>query len=307
MPDPVTLPDVLPAERLDEAAAMLRRGELVGFPTETVYGVAAVAEMEDATGRLRRHAGLDPAAGLTWHVPDADAALALLPEASGGLRRLVRKLLPGPVTLRVGVGGAWVSVRCPDQPLTRRLLRSVGAPVVGASAARPGGRVAVDAEDAAAALLGTAGAVLDGGRCRFGKPSTLLELRDSLSGGDPGSGGLDWSVRRRGVIDERMIAEMQKVHWLLVCTGNTCRSPMAEVIARDALRGKPEVHIGSAGVYAGEGQPASPEAVEAVRPLGLDLSAHRSRPLTADLIASADFVFTMTESHRRAVLAQAPH
>jgi len=99
---------------------------------------------------------------------------------------------------------------------------------------------------------------------------------------------------------------MARFSLLLVCTGNTCRSPMAEVLAKQVLQDQPGVVVGSAGVFAGEGQPASAEAIEAMDAMGLDLSGHRSRALTADLIDQVDQIYTMTESHRRSVLAQAP-
>lgn len=81
---------------------------------------------------------------------------------------------------------------------------------------------------------------------------------------------------------------------------------MAEVLARDVLADQPGVTVGSAGVFAGAGQPASPEAVAAMKAIGLDLTGHRSRPLTDELIDAADEIYTMTESHRRAVLAEMP-
>lgn len=100
---------------------------------------------------------------------------------------------------------------------------------------------------------------------------------------------------------------MPRFNLLLVCTGNTCRSPMAEALARDVLRDQPGVTVGSAGIYAEVGRPASSEAVGVMRDMGLDLMCHRSRPLTAELIDAADEVYTMTASHRRGVLDLAPH
>ncbi len=91
---------------------------------------------------------------------------------------------------------------------------------------------------------------------------------------------------------------------LFVCSGNTCRSPMAEAIARVLLaeRGTDRVDIASAGTGAATGMPATFEAQQAVAALGGDLSTHRSQPLTEALVADADRIFVMTERHRRAVL-----
>lgn len=92
---------------------------------------------------------------------------------------------------------------------------------------------------------------------------------------------------------------------LFVCTGNTCRSPMAEVVARDGLRrrGWRTVEVASAGTSAVEGMPASPGARGAARMSGLDLSMHRSRLLDAAAVEAADLILVMTESHRSRVAA----
>src|ERR1051325_3182187 len=94
---------------------------------------------------------------------------------------------------------------------------------------------------------------------------------------------------------------------LFVCTGNVCRSPMAEGIFGLAVQGRGEYRVFSAGLGAAEGQPPSPYAVEAVQELGIDISAHRSQMLTPDLVAQADFIFGMTHSHVDTVMLLYPH
>jgi glycine hydroxymethyltransferase len=84
---------------------------------------------------------------------------------------------------------------------------------------------------------------------------------------------------------------------LFVCTGNICRSPMAEGLFRHATRGRTDCRVVSAGVGALEGQPPSPHAVRALNELGIDISQLRSRMLTSELVEEADYIFGMTHSH----------
>lgn len=95
---------------------------------------------------------------------------------------------------------------------------------------------------------------------------------------------------------------------LIVCTGNTCRSPMGEAILRsvlpDDLAG--QVNVSSAGSTAGEGSPAAAYAIQTASSRGLDLSKHRSRPLTATLVREADLVLGMEPAHVAAARSLAP-
>ena len=84
---------------------------------------------------------------------------------------------------------------------------------------------------------------------------------------------------------------------LFVCTGNVCRSPMAEGLFRKAAAGRGDYRVLSAGLGAVEGQPPSPYAVQAVRELGIDISDQRSRTLTPELLDQADYIFGMTHNH----------
>ena len=103
---------------------------------------------------------------------------------------------------------------------------------------------------------------------------------------------------------------------LFVCTGNTCRSPMAETIFKQKLAQRlgrrvedlPALGftVGSAGMSAMPGGRATYEAIETMRAIGLDLERHRSRQVTETLVRQSDLILTMTQGHRQAILSHFP-
>lgn len=96
---------------------------------------------------------------------------------------------------------------------------------------------------------------------------------------------------------------------LLVCTGNTCRSPIAEALLRDLLREQPRarpIEVLSAGTGAFPGDPATPQAVAVLAEWSVDLSGHRARAVSDPLLDSVDLVLTMTGRHKETVLQMAP-
>jgi L-threonylcarbamoyladenylate synthase len=170
---------------LDRAARLLREGGLVAFPTETVYGLGALATDGRAVARVFAAKGRPSFNPLIVHVPDRAAAEALAvfdPVARG----LADRYWPGPLTLvlplrdghglspLVTAGLDTVALRVPAAPMARALLKATGGPVA-APSANPSGRISpTRAEHVRAGLGGAVDMVLDGGPCGVGLESTIL-------------------------------------------------------------------------------------------------------------------------------------
>ena len=119
--------------------------------------------------------------------------------------------------------------------------------------------------------------------------------------------GGSWKVVRPGAVSDDALRRQAACLVVFVCTGNTCRSPLAEGLFKARLAGRlgctaaelPErgFHVLSAGMAAMSGGPAADEAVAVARSYGADLTGHRSRPLAPDLAAQADYLIAMTRGH----------
>jgi protein-tyrosine-phosphatase len=111
-------------------------------------------------------------------------------------------------------------------------------------------------------------------------------------------------------VDEAFIMNKLTTRVLFVCTGNTCRSPLAEGLARDWERKRTPngltIEVGSAGVAAGPGSPASEQTIEVLKERGIDLTLHHARMLTPEMVDEADVIYTMTPAHAQAVMQIAP-
>ncbi len=308
------------------AAKALRDADVVVLPTETVYGLFTPATPQGVdhldSFTVRPEAGLGPR--VTLHLADFAPLRDLLELPSATARRLTSRLCPGPVrfvleqppealarvrdALEIAPGliddGERIAFRVPDHPIARRVLRDAKIPCVArrlgaafwALGDNPGTTPAIIPDDAAPAPR----VVIDDGVTLHKAPSTTVRI--SLEG--------RLSVDPGGAIGERAVMEHLERLILFVCTGNTCRSPMAEHIARAIDAKSPPsgvtTRFASAGIAAAEGMPLTPQAVKSLERLGIRVGPHESRPLTPELVEQAEVIYTMTPSHAEAVMHGAP-
>lgn len=179
--------ELLPPAALDRAAALLREGKLVAFPTETVYGLGGDATSEGAVAAIftaKERPQFNP---LIVHVPDL-AAAGKLAAFDSRARALAQKFWPGPLTLVLnratdcpvallaGAGLDTLALRVPAHPLAQSLLRAAGLPLAAPSANRSGHVSPTEASHVLDELDGRIAAVLDGGPCPIGIESTIVDL-----------------------------------------------------------------------------------------------------------------------------------
>ena len=324
-------PQVIDIRRADDhrdvvhrAVQTLAEGGLVVFPTETVYGVGASARNVAGVQKIFEAKGRSLESPLALAIKSAEEALDYVPQMGRVAERLARRCWPGPVTLvvekskesglveqlpeevrQVVVPNGTVGLRVPAHETVLAILQMLAGPIALTSANRSGEPAAVTAEQALESLGNRVDLILDDGACRYGQPSTVVQ---ATAGG--------FNCLREGVVNQSALDRLSSMIILFVCTGNTCRSPMAEVMMRKLVAEKlgcsaeeldqRGILIASAGIAAAPGCAPSAEAVVVMKEKSLCLANHASQPLTEKLVRHADVIFTMTGGHRQAILRRWP-
>jgi protein-tyrosine-phosphatase/tRNA A37 threonylcarbamoyladenosine synthetase subunit TsaC/SUA5/YrdC len=313
-----------PDDAVHQTVRLLMQGELVVVPTETRYVIVADALASRGVARLRELAARRNLGDPLLALASRNALWDYVPDLCKLSERLIRRCLPGPVVFE------FTATAC-QAGLSAALPRDVWA------WASPGGlvRFRVPAHDIVTEIQGfmrgpllllgefveltenprsiptwvnaepDIAFVIRGKECRYGTPSSVLRV-------DQGS----WCMIYEGAVAERTIRHLASHYFLFVCTGNTCRSPMAEGLFRHLLAEKlgcteDELSergymVASAGTSAMLGSGPAPQAAQVLRRRKIDLTLHESRPVTDRLIQQADQIFTMTRGHREAILDEYP-
>lgn len=302
------LSDSDPDKLRKDVADCLKRGELAVLPTETVYGLAALPSNPAAAERTATWNGRDKDRPLTWHVADLEDVKKLGARITLPAERLMERYWPGPLTLILPTqDGGTIGVRMPAHEFTRAVIRECGEPLWLLSPEAADEAPLTDPEAIVAAYADEEGVAIlaDDGASPIGVPSTIVRAVKA-----------PLEVLREGILsrDEVFAAAADLI--LFVCTGNTCRSPLAEAMARkltaEAMGVTEEtvlargICFASAGTATVPGMAASDGSREAGAEIGLDLTTHISQPIDPALWDRAMLIYCLSDSHRRALLAEAP-
>ena len=288
------------------AADALARGAVLGIVTDTVYGLVADRDRPEAASRLVALKERPPDKPFTVLIADAadlDRFQVNIPPAA---EKLARVYWPGALTIVLeNRGEGTTGFRVPAHAGTREVLRRARVAAAAPSANPAGHPPALTAREVLDYFDGRIEYVLDGGTAAGQIASTVVAVSES-----------GCEVLREGAIPAREIRDTLNTCVLFVCTGNTCRSPLAEGLMTTALAGglgvAPEAlaengfTVESCGVAAWESMPASEYSEKVAASYGADLSAHRARQMTPALLRRADHIFVMSRSHMSAVREAAP-
>ncbi|MEO1619032.1 MAG: Sua5/YciO/YrdC/YwlC family protein [Planctomycetota bacterium] len=307
-----------PRDYIHRTVQALTEGQVVAIPTDTVYALATHALDPDAVQKMDAIKG-PGGSPYALSVRSRQAAEDFYCDCSPLARRLSRRCWPGPLTMFTPCGDRFSALRQLPEPVRQGLVgpadcvgfrvvehriletihRFMAAPLLISGANLVDQPSESTAEGVLDKLSGRVPLLLDDGPTRYGEGSTIVRVVDNR-----------WELVREGVIEQAAMNQFVKPVIVMVCTGNTCRSPMAETLMRELLHrrfGREDaVRVLSAGVAASEGCSASPQSIEVMGERRLDLTGHASQPLSDELMNVADLVLTMTRSHRAAILAAWP-
>ncbi len=295
----------------------LAAGELVALPTETVYGIAARADSPEALERLRALKGRDAARALSWHVASREV-VERFDELRPLARRLAARYWPGPLTLVLhgvpeGLEGlasdGWLGVRLPANLTTQGVIEGLDFAVCLSSANKSGGQPCTSGPAVEQLFGDDLALVVDGGPSRLGESSGVLKL-----------GRGQFELLREGLLPIEDLRRIAGLRLGFCCTGNTCRSPMAEGLAlrliaeRLGVAGPRErqavaefgFEISSFGTFASPGARASSYTLDVLAQRDIALSEHASTPATPELVRELDQVYCLTRSHLDALKAMLP-
>lgn len=282
---------------LREAAGVVTAGDLVIFPTETVYGIGTVHGMAGAREKLAAAKERPADQPFTVHIGSLNQLESLVTEIPDRIRHVIDAFFPGPLTVILPDGSdSGVGVRCPANTIARELIQLTG-PLIASSANRRGAAPPLNCKDAVESIGSEVGIAIDGGPCKVAEASTIIRF-DSRGA---------FEILRQGLITRSMISKaLGEFRVLFVCTGNTCRSPMAEALCKQLIAEREGIpaeelsslgyHVESAALYSGGG-PASDHAVTVMGEMNANAKEHVSRQLSHEMLESADLVLALAPNH----------
>lgn len=296
-------PDYPEKEKITKAANFIKNGKIVAFPTETVYGLGVDGLNTEAIKLLfevkKRPEG-KPISLLISNVNDLERLGKDIPQEAW---KIIDKFWPGALTIILPAKdlvpeiirgkGTTIAIRMPDNKIARSLIESAQTPITGTSANISGDKESTTSQQVMKGLKDKIDLIIDGGKTKLGIASTILDL----------CGKTPTIIREGAVTSKELLKVLNSKHILFVCTGNTCRSIMAEqLFYQMAKEANLSVKVNSAGTSAINGGEVSSLALKTLEKEGIKPERIFSTSLTEKMIKKADLILVMESYHKKRVL-----
>lgn len=284
-------------EKIDYCAKILRDGGLVAFPTETVYGLAANLKDKKAINRLFRVKKRSHGKHFSVHIAEKEQIENHAANLKPVVYKLIDKFWPGPLTIIIpSKERETVGIRMPRNPIALRLIGEADVPIVVPSANLSGNPPPKTVDDVLRDLDGLIEVAIDGGRTELGVESSIVDLTVTPP-----------QILRKGAIPEKEIqAVINKKIVLFVCTGNSCRSVMAQALFRKMTAAKDGLEVLDAGIVAVPGMSPTKETIDLLQKEEIDVSSHKATLLSDIMVKKSDIILVMEKLQEDRILQRVP-
>lgn len=292
---------------MNKVIEAFNKGKIVAFPTDTVWGMGCIL----SEGCIRKLYKIKKGRKKPFivFIPEKDWVIRYARKPGKNVDILLDNLWPGPITVILKAkkdvpkklvskdGG--ISFRIPGHKKLLEIINSLNQPLITTSANLPGKSPPKSKEEINIPEIEY---IMEGKSYR-NIPSTIIDISRQppslIRHGPIGALEIEYYLKRKVLIP------YEKFRVLFVCTGNTCRSPMAEYFLKNKIKNK-NIVVKSCGTFAEDGIPPSENAILAMKEIGINIEKHRSHQLTDELIEWADIILVMEPSERIDMLAFTP-
>lgn len=287
-------------DKIARCAKVIRHGGLVVFPTETVYGIAADFNNPKAMARLRQVKKRSETKPFSILISQKGLISNYTSINDPIVYKFIDQYWPGPLTVIVPMRDDedTIGIRMPDHLIALRLVQETQCTIAAPSANVEGNTPPKTCREALGDLDGLVDLAIDGGEARYGQGSSIIDFTKTKP-----------TLVREGAINQEDVERLLNTKTILfVCTGNSCRSVMAEYLLKKLLKEerRSDVEVVSAGTGVFISSSATSETIAVLSQEGMDASLHLSQPLNTILLKKADLILVMTKTHRQQVLEWVP-